>query len=121
MMVRSTIQIIFYVISRQFMDVDDMFCSPPSNPFLAWVQNSVLVMKVADCSDNVISACQLTAGIAVLAIKNEELAIFVYSYPDFNLQALLDLDKYTPYIGPNTLKVLSMVSLFYSSTVLPSI
>lgn len=93
------------------MDVDDMFCSPPNNPSLTWVQNSVPVMKVADCSDNVISACQLTAGIAVLAIKNEQLMIFVFSYPDFNLQVLLDLDKYTPYIGPNTLKVLCIVSL----------
>lgn len=93
------------------MDVDDMFCSPPSNPSLTWVQNSVLVMKVADCCDKVISACQLTAGIAVLATKNEQLVIFVYSYPDFNLQVLLDLDKYNPYIGHNTLKVLSIVSL----------
>lgn len=98
------------------MDVDDMFCSPPSNPSLTWVQNSVLVMKVADCCDEVISACQLIAGIAVLAIKNEQLVIFVYSYPDFNLQVLLDLDKYNPYIRHNTLKVLSIVSLLVVSS-----
>lgn len=95
------------------MDVDDMFCSPQYNvPSLTWVQNTSPVMQVDYCSsDKVISASQLTAGIAVLAVKNEQLVIFVYSYPDFDLQFLLDVDKYSPYIGPNTLKVLSMVSL----------